>query len=161
MNIMKGNYLLPHSYRKFGWVLFLITLVAGIVLVASDYELEWPQFHTLAIYTDEILGSGSWFQIMETDLGDELISIGLIIGGILVGFSKERIEDEFIASIRLKSLVWATYVNYSVLLFATAFIYGMGFFNVMVFNMFTLLVIFIIKYQWSLYRFRKSYANEE
>ena len=74
---------------------------------------------------------------------------------------KEKTEDEFIAMIRLESLVWATYINYGVLILALIFVYDIPFFWVLVFNMFTTLIFFIIRYNWALNNSKKSIENEK
>ena len=66
------------------------------------------------------------------------------IGALFVGFSKQKNEDEYIASVRHDSLLWATYVNYMLLILSMLFIYDAGFFTVMVYNMFTVLIIFLL-----------------
>ena len=74
---------------------------------------------------------------------------------------KEKQEDEFLSQIRLESLVWATYINYAVLAFSILFIHGMAFFDVMVFNMFTILIFFLVRYNWRLYQTKNALAHEE
>ena len=66
-----------------------------------------------------------------------------------------------VSKIRLESLVWATYVNYACLLFCILFIYGLPFFNIMVYNMFTLLLIFIIRFHWMLFQNNTLAGDEE
>jgi len=73
----------------------------------------------------------------------------------------EKVEDEFIANLRLNSLLWAVLVNYVLLLFMFLFIYGLAFLNIMVYNMFTILFLFIGKFNIALYRNSKSGPNEE
>jgi len=89
------------------------------------------------------------------------VGIVLIISGLMVAFSKEKDEDEFISSIRLSSLVWATYWNYAILLVALILVYDLTFYWVMLFNMFTILVLFIVKFNWSIWRSRKLIGYEE
>jgi hypothetical protein len=86
---------------------------------------------------------------VKNNVFDELIGLLLIAGGLFIAFSKEETEDEFIAKIRLESLVWATYFNYAILMLSVIFVYGMSFFGVLVFNMFTLLLFFIIRFNWA------------
>jgi hypothetical protein len=85
----------------------------------------------------------------------------IILSGLVVAFSKEKLEDELISSIRLKSLVWATYVNYGVLLLAFIFVYDLSFLWIMIFNMFTILVFFIIRFNWQLRKLHNTVSNEE
>ncbi|WP_341842066.1 hypothetical protein [Chitinophaga caseinilytica] len=86
------------------------------------------------------------------DYSDEFISIGIFVGLLLVSFSREKDEDEYISKIRLESLQLAVLVNYVLLILATVFIYDMAYFNVMIYNMFTILLIFIIRFHFLLYR---------
>jgi hypothetical protein len=78
----------------------------------------------------------------------------------MVGFSKEKNEDEFIANLRLSSLLWAVLVNYGLLLLAFVFVYGFPFLNVMVYNMFTVLIIFIARFNYILHR-NSNYKPDE
>ena len=101
------------------------------------------------------------FSMIDNNILNEIIGVMLIISFLLVAFSKERQEDELIAKIRLESLVWATYVNYAVLLFSMIFIFGMSFLWVMIFNMFTILLFFIIRFNWQVRNLNKTIGDEE
>ncbi|MEO6730880.1 MAG: hypothetical protein ABIN01_06660 [Ferruginibacter sp.] len=90
-----------------------------------------------------------------------LVGIVFIIGGLLVGFSKEKKEDEFIANLRLSSLLWAVCVNYVLLFLAFVFVYGMGFFTVMAYNLFTVLLIFISRFNYIVYKNTKIVSDEK
>ena len=61
-------------------------------------------------------------------------------------------EDEFIMKLRLESLVWAVYVNYAILILTILFVYELHFFSILVFNMFTLLIFFAIRFNLLLKR---------
>tara|TARA_R110002012_G_scaffold242788_1_gene417229 strand:- start:53085 stop:53624 length:540 start_codon:yes stop_codon:yes gene_type:complete len=148
---MKTNFLLPHKYKVFGWVFLILGIISGIILYATDFEPDVLNTHVLSIYNGDSLFSGTdegWFKIIENGIVDELSALAIIIGGLLVGFTKEKVEDEFIYQLRTESLVWAIIVNYSILGFAVIFVYDMLFFNVMIFNMFTPLFIFIIRFNF-------------
>ena len=71
---------------------------------------------------------------------------------ILIAFSKEKTEDEMIGQLRLESLQWSVYANYLVLALAIMLVYDSAFFNVLVYNMFTMLVVFIARFRWLIYR---------
>ena len=71
-----------------------------------------------------------------------------IIGGLLVGFTKEKVEDEFIYKLRNDSLVWAIIFNYMILVFTILFVYEFTFFHVLVFNMFTPLLFFVFRFNF-------------
>ncbi|WP_378174608.1 hypothetical protein [Aquimarina sp. SS2-1] len=109
----------------------------------------------IALWSEDFLsneGSREIIRILENDIIDEIITLLIIIGGLMVSFSKEKIEDEFISNLRLSSLKWAFLLNYVVLIFATVFIYGVSYFNVLVFNMFTPIIIFIARFNYLVYK---------
>jgi len=147
---MKSSYLLPHKYKPLGWILLGLGLVSGIAMLANGYESDLLTIKVLAIYNDiSLLGNETvWFSVQENSIIDELTAIFIIIGGLIVGFSKEKIEDEFIYKLRTESLVWALIVNYIILLFTIIFFYDLMFFHVMVFNMFTPILFFIIRFNF-------------
>jgi hypothetical protein len=80
---------------------------------------------------------------------------------MMVGFSKEKNEDEYIANLRLSSLMWAVWVNYALLLLSFIFVYGMGFLHVMIYNMFTVLIIFIGRFNLILFKNKMISADEK
>ena len=160
-NFMKQKLLLPNRFKKVGWFILIPATVMGIVLIVLDYGTIKINSTVFAIYSDEILGKTHYFSFVKTDIVSTLIGSLFIIGGLMVGFSKEKNEDEYISDLRLNSLIWAVLVNYLLLLFMFLFIYGLGFINVMVYNMFTVLIIFIAKFNFSLFCNSKSMSNEE
>ncbi|MCB0469680.1 MAG: hypothetical protein KDC51_03485, partial [Flavobacteriaceae bacterium] len=107
----------------------------------------------LTIYNEPIFSEGSgFFKIVDNTITDELVSLLIIIGGLLVGFSKEKVEDEFIYKLRKDSLVWAILFNYFILIATILLVYDLTFFHILVFNMFTPLVFFIIRFNFLKYK---------
>ncbi|MEH6537619.1 MAG: hypothetical protein V7719_14565 [Psychroserpens sp.] len=149
---MKSNYLLSNKYKIPGWILLILGLIAGVFLMLSEFESDLLEIKVLAIYNGDSIISNEedvgFFKIIENNILDEIIALAIIIGGLLVGFSKEKVEDEFIYKLRKDSLVWAIIFNYIVLMFAIVFIYDFTFFNVLVYNMFTPLLFFIIRFNF-------------
>ena len=159
--MMKLNYLFPHRFKRIGtWILIPFVLL-GWYVVNYDIEPEFFDFTVPAIFVDEIFGEKFAFGMTENNILNEIIGVVLILSFLMVAFSKEKQEDELIAKIRLDSLVWATYVNYGVLLLSMIFIYGMSFFWVMIFNMFTILLFFIVRFNWQVNKLNKTMSYEE
>ena len=167
---MKTNYLFPNKFKLIGWLLFIPSVVLGVCYLLNHDDapafLNVKMFAVLTdglmnIFSGEAQNSGKYFKIVKTNLLDELVSIGLIIGAIFIAFSKQKNEDEFIAKIRLESLLWATYVNYIVLILMILFVYGLAFYWVMIFNMFTILFFFLIRFYWILFKTKKAMGNEK
>jgi hypothetical protein len=158
---MKTNYLFPNRFKKIGWLLFIPGILLGIVYLIYQSDISLFDIKVFAIAEKVIFNDADFFTISENNVLDEISSILLIIGALLIAFSKEKTEDEFISKIRLESLVWATYINYAILILAIIFVYDMTFFWVLVFNMFTLLVFFLIRFNWALYKSKNQIGNEE
>ncbi len=141
---MLKQILLPNRFKLVGWILLVPSTILGFMLMLSDLESKLKiNSKVFALYNDEIMGSGRHTGIISTDITNTLVGVFFILGAMMVGFSKEKKEDEYVANLRLSSLMWAVWVNYVLLLLSFIFIYGMGFFHVMIYNMFTVLIIFI------------------
>ncbi len=148
---MKLNYLFPSKYKKIGWMIFYPTLIFGLMTVILDFEPEFLDINVFGVFIDEIIGEKKLIGIINNNILNEILGLLMIIGSILVAFSKEVDEDEFISKIRLESLVWATYMNFGILFLAFIFVYDLSFLWVMIFNMFTILIFFIINCLSSLF----------
>jgi uncharacterized protein YacL len=158
---MKTRYLFSHKLKHFGWVLFIAGLILGIILMANDFEYPNWEMNVFPLIGENDIFSKTPFTWNKTNIADEVSAVLLIIGGILVAFSKTKDEDEFISKIRMESLIWATYVNYLVLLVAVLLLFDFTFFNVMICNMFTILFFFILRFHFVLYKSKKDVSNEE
>ena len=158
---MKTNYLLPTRFKRIGWFLFFGGILLGIVYLIIEPEINFLNVTVFSIAEHSLFEQRRHFTFTENNILDEISVLLIIVGALFIAFSKERSEDEFIMKIRLDSLVWATYVNYTILLLAIIFVYDIAFLWVMVFNMFTLLIFFIIRYNWALYNLKKQIGDEE
>ncbi|WP_053971949.1 hypothetical protein [Mangrovimonas sp. ST2L15] len=147
---MKTSYLLPNQFKILGWPLFITGLILGIIIDVNNLENDFFTIKVLSIYqSDSFLSSESgFFKLIENDILDELAALAIIIGGLILCFSKEKIEDEFIAKLRKDSLVWAFLVNYIVLILAIIFVYDLTFFSVLIFNMFTPIIIYVFRFHF-------------
>ena len=153
---MKTNYLFPIVFRKIGWFLFVPFLVLGICyLFCDENTFEIGGSNVLALFDG--FSDTNYFCITKNDSWtDELIVIFLTISMLFIGFSREKDEDECISSIRMNALVWAIMVNSALLIVGTLLIYGLPYLNFMSIYMFSLLILFVFKYRWMIYKFRKT-----
>ena len=158
---MKPNYLFSNRFKKIGWILFVPSIILGLLFVIFQFQPKFLDIKVFAILNQGMFNSPDFFDIIKTNVIDEIIGISLIISLCFIAFSKEKEEDEFIARIRLESLLWATYINYTILIFAILFVYGGMAFWVLIFNIFTILLFFIIRFNWIIMRTRKLLKNEK
>lgn len=146
---MSRNLLLPASFKRVGIVLLIPSLVLGILWKFFEFELgflsvEWKKD------VQKVFGENS------LNFTDELAFTGIILGLISLAFAREKQEDEYISRNRLESLQWAVLINYGILLILTWLIHGLLYIDVMMYNMLTILIIFIIRFHYVLYRNKLS-----
>jgi len=87
---------------------------------------------------------------------DDFEYLTVIIGLLLIGFSKEKLEDEQIAQLRLDSLQWAIYVNYGIFIICIIFINGGAFLSVVAYSIVTPIIFFIIRFRWKIYQLNRA-----
>lgn len=158
-NMLKMS-LLPNKYKTIGWVILVIGTILGVILIA-DFDAIAINTKVFAAVYDPLFGERRYFSIIYTNITPTLVGIIFIIGALMVSFSKEKSEDEYIQSLRLTSLLWAFLVHYVLLLFAFVLIYEFTLLYVLLYNMFTFLIIFIVRFNYILYRNYKSLADEK
>ena len=159
---MKTHFLFPNKYKKIGWILFIPSLITGLILFFSGYDFDNHfKMNVFALLSDQFLSKPTYFVFIENGVLDEVILISIIVGALLVGFSKTKNEDEFISKIRYESLVWATYFTFILMILATLFIYGFQYFNVLLANVFAMLLFFIIRFHYMIYKLNKSTIDDE
>lgn len=145
---MKQIKLFPHGFQRLGSILLMPFLALGIANMFFDYNASWLQFGLSGADPIEFFSSHNFT--------DELAAVGLIVSLIFIAFSKEKIEDEAIQFFRLEALQWAVYANYLVLIISILAVYGTQFFQVMTYNMFTVLIIFILRFRYVLFLYNKA-----
>lgn len=154
---MKKDLLLPYGLKKIGWIVLIPTLLLGILMLIDNFN-GYPTYLLPAEGTAcyETLSSGTLGRALNN-----IALVGICIGGILVACSRERIEDEMISHIRLNALLTALYINYALLIAAALCTYDVKFFYIMIYNLLTMLLIFLAVFRWKLWRLKRSAADEE
>ncbi|MEO6820087.1 MAG: hypothetical protein ABI266_03810 [Ginsengibacter sp.] len=158
---MINKMLLPNRYKIIGWIIFIPTAILGLFLSVTDFDGLSLNAKVFALINSEFFGKRQFFTFITTDITGTIVGILFILGALLIGFSKEKNEDEFIAKLRQSSMLWAILINYILLIFCLVFIYGSAFYSVMLYNMFTVLVIFIFRFNYVLYTSTKSMSDEK
>lgn len=162
---MTPRFLFPHRYKKIGWMLLVPFLALGVYLLSTDVDVlanDWLSFDISSKYLlfyDPILGNDH--EIVKVDFTDELIMLGLTFALVLVAFSKEKIEDEWVSKTRLESLQWGVYTNTALLMLATILIHGSAYWTVIIVNMFATLIIFILRFHYVIYLKPRFEQNTE
>jgi hypothetical protein len=152
---MKKAFLLPNKFKAIGWILLILSVIFWIyVTFILQGVIAFLQTSVFSVIEDELLSDTVFFSVINTNITYTLNGILFIIGGLLVVFSQEKTEDEFISKLRLISFQWSFLINYLLLLFLFFFVYGFSFLNVMIYNMFTMLILFIARFNYLLFKYK-------
>lgn len=145
---MKTKLLFPHRWRTLGYVLFIIGIIFFIYSQQADKEIfVWHNFRSTG---------GSIYNSIDEGFDNEIQLALVTVGLLLIAFAKEKIEDEQIVQLRLESLQWAVYANYAVFMVIIFAAYGLAFFSYAMFNVLTLLLVFIIRFRYTIYKLNKA-----
>ena len=143
------HYLLPHSFQRVGWALLIAVpvLFGATLLVFNELKLipqSYSQFGTLAIY------------------------LAASFAALFVGLSEEKQEDEFIQSIRLRSIAntaWICFTLMILLILAECVCVAFRVSTPPVYRMFGSLIfaffVYIVIFRYRLFKYRKEASHEE
>jgi len=149
---MKNNLLIVHRWKTLGWILTVPAFIGGIYYLAMENPealiVTVPEWLTHFMWIDGFMSSSASHTI---SLLDEVICLALMSGLLLLAFTKEKVEDEWIQRVRLESFQWAILVNSVLLMAFIIFTHGTPFLTVMVYNMFTPLLIFVARFYYLIY----------
>ncbi len=150
---MKSSVLLPPKYKWIGIIVLVPSLVLGILVRFKEFTFS---FLTLKDRGNPLVSEKGFNLEEDINFTDEIALTGIIIALLFIAFAREKQEDEFIGKLRLESLQWAVVVNYILLIIATWLVHGFSYIDVMMYNMLTILIFFIIRFHLVLFRNRSS-----
>jgi len=160
---METRFLLPNRCKLIGWILLIPSAVLGYYVVFYEFKLKFLEMKVFVLNSG---GPAPWdpqgkLGFESHNLTATITGILFLAGALMVALAREKNEDEFISGKRLESLLWATFINYIILFFCFLFFYDFGFVYVMILNMFTILILFIVRFNYVLFRSSKSLKYEK
>lgn len=150
---MKNTLLLPNKYKVIGWVTSLSFAALGLACMYCEFKIPGLQLY----YAE----NEALLDFADYNLTNELALTGIALGLLMVAFAQEKTEDEYVSHLRLKSWQWSVLVSYAVTFLIIFTFYGFNFLSGLIHNIYTVLIVFIIKFNWSLYKFRKEGLENE
>ena len=148
---MKNTMLLPRACRVAGLIMFPLFFTLFVACMNYGFSLAF-------LATPIGKGAGG-LDFTNNNLTDEVAVAGSIISLFMIAFSRLKREDEYVAHMRLKSLQWGVYANYGIFILLTFVVYGGNYLGVLFYNIATILVLFILIFNYQLYikpRFTKQ-----
>jgi hypothetical protein len=152
------RFLLPHKIKFVGIVLFLLGLIAAYLRFYAGLKPSYLTVPVFAFYSSFL--ETKTFQIITNNISEEIAALLLLIGLLVINFSKEVIENEKVNSIRLLSFASSVLLNTVILILYVLFIYGFAFVNVLMFNMFSQLMIYQIIFRILYIKNKKKFLTD-
>ena len=139
---MKTFRLLPGRFKIIGLILAIPGIVLGIMCLHGGFEFEW-----LAL---KIRGENELFLPAVENFTNEVAFFLVLTGLMFIAFSREKEEDERVQQIRLEAFQWSFLVHFSFLQIANWLTYSEHFFFILMYSMFTPLLVFIGRFYYVL-----------
>jgi len=131
--------LLPYPWKYAGLLLTLAGTTLAVLYLWLDLRIKLPVFAVFSSFLEtKMLVS------FRTNITDELVMILLIAGTGLLVFSQEKNEAEHLPALRFRAMTKALISNNILLLFSVVFIYGSGFLGILVINMISLSLFYLM-----------------
>ncbi len=143
-NISTNSFklLLPYHFKAWGWGILIPGLVLGIVRFYFGIKLRVFDIKIFAIYSSYL--ETKYFTVIENHYSEEVAGLLLFIGLIFIAFSEEKIENDNLQSIRLKAIIFSIYINSLLIILSFLFIFGFGFIEVLIANLYSFLIMYIL-----------------
>jgi hypothetical protein len=148
---MKTHFLLPRYFKYIGIVLTVISILWELL---EDFQTKDISLRIPVIYED-----GNWFTIIKNDFSDEIWTILTLLGLYFIAFAKEKIEDEMINNIRLRSVMIAIICQIVLQILAELLLFQNEYITFFTYERFTILPIYIIVFQ--AYKLKIKLSHEE
>lgn len=135
---MKKLWLLPRNCRVVGWGLFVLCALLGLYLIFTGY-------------------APMQFDFLNASVANVAI-IGTLVGLVMVAFSKEQVEDEFVNSLRMDAMIKAFILNSVVIVVLSLSMYGIVYVYALSITQYVVLLAYIAFFR---YNVRKNLCNNE
>ena len=152
---MKNAYLFPSSYRRIGQVLAIPSvLLCGYYLFFADGDLL--PCRMFSVLSFDLFSSVEWFKMVETDAMRHISIVLFTVSLLLIAFSREKEEDEYMEYLRSRSMRWAMLTSGIITIVVTLLVYNLAYLYFVFINLYLILILFILKYRIDLHRLRKT-----
>jgi hypothetical protein len=150
---MQKQLLLPRKCRLIGYILLPFALTFLIAAYCYDYSISFLHYHpeneskNTGLFGPEFLFSKNFY----ADFTGTIAIILTFVALFMIAFSRLKNEDEYVSHIRLSALQTSVYANYFILLLSALLMFGGHFLMIMEINLFTILILFILIFNYSIY----------
>lgn len=151
---MKNIFLLPNNFKVVGILLFGLGIILTFIRFSRGIKPEFLNQKVFAVYSSFL--KSNYFIFTRNNIFEEICGLLVLVGLFFVAFSKEKVETKQIQEIRLYSFFYSIYGSLILALLAFLFIYGLGFIYFSIFNIYLVLLLFILIFKINLSGLKKE-----
>jgi uncharacterized membrane protein len=147
------KFLLPPKFKLIGTSLLIIGILFGIIRFIYGIKLSFFDLKWFAVYSKYFETKSLTF--LENNFGEEIPILFILIGLLFISLAKENIENEITTSKRIFAFVFSFYINSLFIIGAVLFTFGIGFVEMLIFNIFSYWIIYLIVFHFSTYKTKR------
>jgi hypothetical protein len=144
---MKNKFLLDTKWQKYAVLALLTGIGLGIAYLNNSI---------IPILQKNKQASGLGALLERSNYQGDLALTLMLIGLFIIGFTKHIQEDEYIDFLRYQALLKTTLFQTATIIIGTWLFGGINFLNIMLLNLFSFLVLYILIFRISLYLVKKN-----
>lgn len=146
---MESKFLLSNKFKIPGWLLVISGFILTIIRFRYGIKPSFLDVKVFAFYSSFI--ETKYFSVVENHFSEEIAGCLLILGFLLIVFSKEKEENDRVSQLRNESLTLGVLINSLFMILGMLFFFGFAYIEVMLFNVISLFVIYICVFKWKIY----------
>ncbi len=147
MNIL----LLPYKFKLIGVLITLAGIVMAVIYKTMDFQIKLPVFAIVSAFLET-----KFLTSFSTNVSDEIVLVVLMTGLAMIMFSKERNERADYDLLRSTAMFRAVMLNAVLMLLTVLFTYGFAFVSMLLFNLFSISLIYLALFYLSLRRAKSN-----
>jgi len=157
-DINKQLPLVPHRFKIAGYLLCISGFILSILRFYYGLKLKLFETKVFAVYSSYL--QTKFFSIIDNNITEEIAGLLLVAGFTLVVCSREKIEDEKTADIRLRSFVVTVYANAIFMLLSILFVFGLAFVHILIAHVFSFFIFYIVIFTILIHRRARGDCRE-
>jgi len=143
--------MIHHSWKYPGIFLITAGMALAIYYLLFDFRIYSPVFAIYSYYMEE-----KFLATFRTNIAEEIILISLLVGFFLLIFSKEKPGKPSYDHLKGKALYRALFWNCIFLFLSILFLHGYAFTAILVVNVFSVFVLYLVIFTVMKRREKKS-----
>ena len=147
--------MIPYRFKIPGLILILAGIGLTVLYSVHRLNIQMPVF---AMHSSYLVTK--YFTVIRTNIFEEMIFLCYFIGFLLTAFSREKTEYAPYASLRAKAWHDAIIFNTVFLILVTLFVYGRGFIAVLILNLFSTFILYLILFFLKKWRYDRKQVQK-